>query len=138
MIFSHSYTVFLFSSVLYIRRYMFKNIFSRTSMSFKYLALLLHRSNHVRIRYSRKVLAASGTDTSVIELFHRGVFSPFFFPNTCCCYYWHEEVNRETMATFRLYVLQGEKYNMGLQAGITYWLLCHRCTRRFVITVVHC
>lgn len=135
---SHSSIVFLFSPVLYIRRYMFKNILSRTSMSFKYPASLLRCSNHVRIRYSRKVLAASSTDTSVIGLFHRDVFSPFFFPNTCCCYYQHEEVNRETMATsFPLHVLQGEKYNMGLQ-GNNILALVSSSHSQIVVTVVRC
>lgn len=75
----HSFIVFLFRPV-YTRRCIFKNILSRISASLKYLASLLRRSNHVRIRYSGKVLASSSAGTSVIGLFHAGCIFPFLFP----------------------------------------------------------
>lgn len=59
----------------------FKNILSHTSTPLKYrLAFVTSQRNHVRIRYSRKVLAVNCVGYHCnLTFFARGVFFPFFF-----------------------------------------------------------
>lgn len=115
---------------------MLKNILSRTSTSLKHPASSLRRGNRVRIRYSRKVLTAS-RHLCNWTFSTRSIFSPFFFPNTCCCYYRHEEVNRETMAASFSFACitrwKGVRY-MGIKAN-TYILVSSRRYSRIVIAI---